>query len=373
MDRAKQGETVRVRTAGFASSDDSNWYLAVMNATPSLVLSQHPDVHQRFPPTVHTLLAIFDSTGKGTAYLNELVLTAMVQTKTSIKKGQAIGKDHIADVTTIDPGVPIPDDCGFFFAFGVGWLRGVFYDYSPATLGQPRRTYDVKTVLGAYYSYLLFYERYKIDPDTWTAMLFSGWFPFIGLSEDTVRQLVAWCSGDDPSPDEVLPAAVKDVRSALPRWKLEWAPRPFLGDHIELLQRGIERFEAEDYVSAGSILLPRIEGILRSIDPESQAADHHHFVARATGSRPKESALLPKKFRRYLTHVYFRPSKIGPSFLGRNSVGHGVARATSFDQKSCILALLTIDHLVYYLTAESAETAKDDASVMLPSLPPEAP
>ena len=64
-----------------------------------------------------------------------------------------------------------------------------------------------------------------------------------------------------------------------------------------------------------------------------------------------QSLLLPQRFKGYLEDVYFAnfdvPQETIP--LSRNSVGHGVARASDFAMKSAVLGILIVHQLFRFL------------------------
>jgi hypothetical protein len=64
----------------------------------------------------------------------------------------------------------------------------------------------------------------------------------------------------------------------------------------------------------------------------------------------KQCLLLPQRFETYLLDVYFEnfdPNKqnIG---ISRNSVGHGVASESEFNQKSALIGILIVQQLFYF-------------------------
>lgn len=372
MNRIRPGMEGEAAVTGFASSDDGEWYLTVMDGWPASVLAQCPDPARRHQPSVVDFLAVIDRSGEGTAYLNETTTTGSIQVKTSIAKGEAIVKDQIADVHSLDPGVEIPPDAGFFYCFSVGWLRGVFFDFAPFAPDGVPRVFDPKEALGGHYAYMLFRERFKISREAWVKMTHAGWFPFIGLSDAIVRELVQCCEDDAASPDEILAPAEVHVRRLLPMWKSQWPARRYFANHAPLLVQAIDRFEAGDYVSACAILFPRIEGILRATSTVPPSRGDKGVIAHAvTKGRSERSALLPRRFRRYLTDVYLRKPGVRTEFLSRNSVSHGDAPPDTFNLKGAILALLTIDQLTYFLSAQR-QSPEDGSKGDAPG-PPEDP
>ncbi len=121
----------------------------------------------------------------------------------------------------------------------------------------------------------------------------------------------------------------------------------------------MERYQEKDYISAASILYPRIEGIMRAhhIDHNPQVnASQKAMVRSITGTSNvagrELSLLLPTNFRRYLDEVYFASfDPNNPVGLNRNTVSHGVAPEDDFSLKGATIGLLILEQLTFYLTS----------------------
>jgi hypothetical protein len=124
---------------------------------------------------------------------------------------------------------------------------------------------------------------------------------------------------------------------------------------MEFLVRAHERFEAGDYLSSVSLLLPRIEGVLRTLfvdENPDQPAGQGTMVSNLVENQYAHSLLLPNRFEEYLRRVYFRAfdQAAGDLGLSRNSHGHGVSRAEEYDFVRATVGFLTLDQIYYYLT-----------------------
>ena len=51
--------------------------------------------------------------------------------------------------------------------------------------------YDVARFLGQAYCHVLFQERFSLSDDDWNALFASKWFPFAGLRDETINDLVS--------------------------------------------------------------------------------------------------------------------------------------------------------------------------------------
>jgi hypothetical protein len=172
------------------------------------------------------------------------------------------------------------------------------------------------------------------------------------------------------SADEILQAAAIDVNLRLSSLRKRWESSPIFAGHAELLNVAADRFVEKDWISANSILYPRIEGVLRNIAKATKAASFRQSaLAEApanAGDLPKMSRLLPHKFQRYLQDIYFQgfsPSE--PAKMSRNSVGHGVAPPSEFSEKAAVIGLLIIEQIFYHMppsTKQEAGKFGDEAS-----------
>ena len=172
-------------------------------------------------------------------------------------------KDHIADIARLDVGVQVPDDAGFLFIFSIGWRKGLFYDFGPLGPNRMSRLYDIGPILGQAYCHVLFQERFSISDSEWDRLLKAKWFLFIGLTDQTIKNLVSHAqAGWDP--DEKLDDIVSEVKNRSTQMLNSWREHPSLVEHIGILERAVEHFQNDDPMSCTGLLFPRIEGILRT-------------------------------------------------------------------------------------------------------------
>lgn len=308
--------------------------------------------------SIDHILLVFHRDRRMDAYVNELSIRLGVRAKGAVNAGAPVFFESIADTLSLEfEGVRIPPDAGYLVLLSQGWRRGVLYDFSPLGTEAQMRAGSVERELAALWTYLGFHARLSLTDQDWEALLASGWFPFIRLGEARIRRLVhharaCW------DLDELLPELLADVRASIPAIRDLAQQQPLFEGHKLILDRAIERFEAEDYVSATGLLYPRIEGLLRSwqklIDPGKPSADAlaRSVAADPTETRHPHSLLLPHRFEEYLRRVYFAHfSNEAPEGVGRHTVGHGVAPEDDFGPKSAMLALLTMDQLAFMLRA----------------------
>ncbi|HQU44887.1 MAG TPA: hypothetical protein PK867_18880, partial [Pirellulales bacterium] len=190
-----------------------------------------------------------------------------------------------------------------------GWRRGLYFDLAPLQHGKNEpRDYNVRAVLGQCWAYLQFQDHFKISGDVFDRMIAQSWFPFIHLKGNTIRQLVTHAQNDWEL-DDLLPTIVQELSDRIPQWLVDWKASSVFAPHDALLSQAARRFLDGDYISATSILYPRIEGVLRSYHKAcgtAKSATTKNLIDEAICPAPGHlSLLLPARFHRFVTDVCF--------------------------------------------------------------------
>ncbi|MDE0098644.1 MAG: hypothetical protein OXM87_03370 [Truepera sp.] len=358
-------EHVPAATSGFTSTVDGQAFIRLLEGWPEDVLQRLPPQKRVVPSQVDHMLVVCRRDGKADVFINNLELIFHARASRSIKAGEGVTKDDVADIERFELGVPIPDDAGFLFLFSVGWRKGFVFDFGPILPTeipkesdcQPRqyqpRQYDITAVLTQVFSQVLFQERLSISDDEWNALFAAKWFPFVGLGNDKIDSLLnhirsGW------NPDEMLDEIAAMIKERIPKMLDSWRRKPSFSPHMEILERALERFQDDDFVSCTGLLFPRIEGMLRTYHSslgQKKKPSPQNLSASAVASKIENegSLLLPRQFLKYLREVYFayfdpNTEKIGVS---RHSVGHGVAPVEEFNRKSSVISILMINQLFY--------------------------
>lgn len=363
---AKEGDkAVQVVFREFLSSEDGMELIKRLEGFPTeaINLIGSSSIHQS---QIDHMLIHFDTEGNGTVYINELTQIGKVRVRRNVEKGDPVYEDDIVDIEELEfKDIKIPSNHGVLVVFSKGWRKGLYFDFEPILPHGKNRAYNLWSVLGHYYNYLAFQEVHCLSEDTWAALFAGKWFPFVGLRRETINALISWVNSGD-SGDEILPSAVKDVKENILKLREKWEKNPIFKDHASFLNKASERFEEEDWISANSILYPRIEGILRSVARSSQ---NKGYSQKKLSKAPLEvsqlnpqgnSRLLPKKFYQYLKEIYFQnfdPEK--PSDISRNSVGHGVAGEEYFSEKAATIGFLIIEQIFYHIPPPKKLSAMD--------------
>ena len=355
---ARAGEHAKVVYCEFTSTEDGQYFIKRLEGSINNILEKLP--REFSPSQVDHLLVVYQSDKKATVYVNELSFELSIRTARAVEAGQEVRKSDIADIESFQLGVEIPDDASFLFLFSVGWRRGLFYDFGP-TLGayRSRRQYSISDVLAQAYSHVLFQEIFGILDEEWSTLFSAKWFPFAGLSNETIEGLLSHIRSDW-DPDEKLDDIASELECRLLQMLDDWGKKSIFMPHIEILERAVERFMAQDFMSCTSLLFPRIEGIIRThrISNNNTGSLNQGDLARSAVAAKidrESSLLLPRRFASYLEEVYFanfEPSELEVP-VSRNSIGHGVAKASDFNKKSAVIGLLIVHQLFYFLQDSS--------------------
>lgn len=359
MASCKPGEHVWVVQKEFISSEDGDLFISRLEDFPSLLLSRIAQTHQTIivESSINNMLAILRQDKTATIYINA-PMNALMQAKKSVDAGQVIYRDDIADIRQlVFHNIEIPDGIGIMVLFSVGWRKGLFYDI--VSLGEKslKRDYDLNQLLGGYYAYLLFQERFKISDPEWKSLLQNGWFPFITLSNDIISNILSH-NREGWNVDDLLTKIQADVLKRLPDGLKSWAKIKSFEPHMEFITKAVEHYQNDDPISCISVLFLRIEGIMRGFQaiqgqPKKAKQKDLANTVLSPGVNPKDhkfSPLLPLRFSQYLNEVYFAnfdPTRTDNT-LSRHTVGHGVATKENFNLKGSTLGFLILDQLSYY-------------------------
>ncbi len=357
---ARRDETMSVSTLGFVSSEDGDKLIKYLEGIPTTILSRLPEAQRILPSQIDSLLVVISKDRIATVYLNELRMKGQVVVKRAIKKGEQLFADDIADIRQLEfEGVDIPPDSGVVFVFSIGWRKGLFYDLQPLEANQNRsRTYDLAKVLAECHTYLTFQERFKLTGEDWTRLFDAQWFPFVALKDQTVRAMIDHAR-NGWSVDDLLDQIADEVRARIVAIPTSWKQSLF-APHHEVLEKVVEQYLSDDYLSASLILYPRIEGIMRTVHTHVGAKSKPHkdnlirsIMGAGSDKRHAHSLLLPDRFQKYLEQVYFKAFKPGEApVASRHSVSHGVATVDQLSLKAATIGLLIVQQLVYFLPSD---------------------
>ena len=353
----RAGESAEIVYCEFTSTEDGGDFIQRIEGATSGILQRLPS--QISPSQVDHMLVIYFRNSKATVYVNELELQGTIRPRRQVKAGSGLTKDDFADVVRLDLGVEVPDDAGILFVFSIGWRKGLFFDFGPILPEPQPRQYDVASVLGQAYGRVLFQERFNISDSEWDKLFEARWFPFVGLRNETIDTLIDHIrSGWDP--DEKLNDIISEVKDSVSHMLDSWKTHSSFEPHLSIFEKAIERFQNNDTISCVSSLYLRIEGLLRtnytSFHEGSCPSQENLSQSAVAGKTQNEgSLLLPRRFEAYLRDVYF--ANFDPNeenhVLSRNSVGHGIASQSDFNQKSAVIGILIVHQLFYFLTSET--------------------
>lgn len=346
-----------VITREFVSHEAGHTFISRLEGLPRCILALIPDAMRPHESTIDHLVAIIRSDKTGMVYVNELSMVTSMRAKGPVNKGEKITLDRILDIHSLRfDGIEFKNSDGVVIILSAGWRKGLFYDLSPLGPGGETRMFDVESALGQYYAYLLFQHMLSIQEAVWNELQRQDWFPFIHLSQELLQRMLAAAESLEPI-DSFLDDIARETLNAMMTHVDAWQNHPVLDCHYIIIQKALEEYAEEDYVSSTGLLMPRIEGVMRS----------HHLQA-PTGSKPTQgnlvaaaidfaelpphsnSLLLPERFRSFLTDHFFRGfDPKSPDCLSRHTVAHGVAPAELFNKKSATLGFLVLLQLTSLL------------------------
>lgn len=373
LSACRPGEQIEIVRKEFRSSEDGDLFISRLEGLPMQMLNLIRQKYKIviFESDIRNMVAIIRKDKSATVFIN-YPSQAKIQVKNPrpMKAGTPINRNDISDVQEmIFEGVNIPSDAGVFVIFAVGWRRGLYYDLAPLAPDLPDRDYDINLLLGGYYSFLLFRDRFKLSDSDWENLLKSQWFPFASLSDKSINDIIAH-NNNGWNVDDLLHQIKAEVVKALPDMLGFWENIEAFKPHIKFFREACEQFTAGNDISCISVLYPRIEGVLRTFQTlagQPKKASQKDLVDTIVTDvvNPKHkvySPLLPLKFNRYLSDYYFGPfdPTVDDKPLSRNTVCHGVAGEEIFCLKGSTLGFLILSQLAYYFSGIGGTQEKNN-------------
>ena len=377
-ENVRQGEDLRVCMMDFATS--SQWdKFEILADLVDILLCKLPSGSSIDPSQTNHMLFVSHPDGRVQAYIDELKFIPSAKLRGSMKKGDPIRKSDIAGIESLElvvdtPNaanvidindadmIDIPNDAGIIFVFSHRWRKAIFFDHFPLWSPHHQRQYDIKVQLGSLLGYTLFEERHRISPEIHAALPEKGWFPFIGLSEETLDMLIKWTQDPkfDPDEDGFVDIVVSDVQGRCDKMLDGWKNKSSFFDHLEDLVYGIEKFKEGDWRGCIQTLYPKIEGIIRSQGLHKMARDPSGRDLREIAVQDEIekplSILLPHQFSEYLKEFYFRNFKSSETRakLSRHSIAHGVLDSSEYNSKNAVIGILILEQLFYLFAPDKS-------------------
>ena len=387
-ENVRQGEDIRVCMMDFATSSDWDKF-EILAGLVDEFLSKLPSDSSVDPSQTNHMLFVSHPDDRVQAYIDELKFISSAKLRGSIKKGDLIRKSDIAGIESLElvvdtsnaanvidindaDMIDIPNDAGIIFVFSHRWRKAIFFDHTPLWPPHHKRQYDIKVQLGSLLGYTVFEERHRISSEIHAALHKKGWFPFIGLSEETLDMLIKWTKDPkfDPDEGEFVDIVVSDVQSRCDQMLAGWKNKPSFFIHLEDLVYGVEKFKEEEWRSCIQTLYLKIEGIIRSQGLHKLSSDPRSEDLITRNPRDKDlrkiavqdeiekplSILLPHQFSEYLKEFYFRNFKSSETRakLSRHSIAHGVSDPSEYNSKNAVIGLLILEQLFYLFAPDKS-------------------
>lgn len=358
-------KSVDMITRDFLTSEDGFSLIRQLDQLWPILLSP-AGLNYKQVASIERLLAILHRDSTADIYINEPNMVLSVHLKMTVpkvNKGQLVDISMIEHITEVNfEGIQIPKDCGFIWIFSFGWRKGYFFDVGPlGTMeGKPasERDYPLAAELANAYSYLMNQELLHTDSATWEELFKQDWFPFVALP-DSLRQSIVntakhkWpLSQIEAEVSGFLLANLETIRKVL-------LSSSILANHKAIVGHALDRFAAEDFVSAVSIVVPRIEGVMRDLfvrlgDTRRPKQDRliSTLLNGARAAYHKSSPTIPDRFSEYLEKVFFEDFKHDSStasdIVSRHTFLHGIARPEYFNRQYATISILTLMQIVSY-------------------------
>lgn len=136
------GETT-VYVRGLFTPESGPLFYKMLDGLARGYLGPHLSEGPRLVSNINNVLVIVRRDLMATVYVDELGYQSRIQPKRSVKKGEGIAREDIADVDDFKiihsktGEISIGNDEGFYLLFRVGWKQALYFDLEPL-VGSPR-------------------------------------------------------------------------------------------------------------------------------------------------------------------------------------------------------------------------------------------
>lgn len=366
------GVTTEIQTKGGVGQYDPMRDQALKQIEQILVL---PGMINKFGtdqskwPKVKGALIVLRPGQEAELYLNEeFGMNGVIKVKVTqpIKVGEMVAIDQIKNIEEIEiENVDIGVSDGVICIFRVRERLVFWFDCSPlAAPHAPRDPMLMKRELASFYFECWISQDLKDfehDNVLWEKFIQSGWYPFVSILGSRLGRLVTAFKNDQET--DVEKAIAQEISKEEIGLMMEsWWRIPIFEVNRAIIEVGVERFLANDWISSISVLLPRVEGILRQagLAGLSGADQYSHlteFCKRlselADPTMPQAPVLttLTVNFADYLLRNWgsqdLSKTITTASKEKRVHFAHGVA--TDFSKVRALKLILTLDHLANIL------------------------
>jgi len=370
MENVKSGETVKVLTRAFLTSDDPEFY-RYSEQISNVFLNKN----QIQIDGVYQFLVVIHQDLSADLHVNDFSVLIEIKAKRDIKAGEIVTQGDIADIRKVKfQDIEIEDTDKVVYCFKVGWRFGLFFDLTPRS--QPAGTtrpivvekLDIEKMelsIGELRRYLTFYHVYKVlESDAqFSEMVKDGWFPFVEILAGEYKKLSEVYQNKFDFENRIKNIVDSFGKERIEKITKKWWKNQIFTDKKSLIEAGINAYlqdNQDGYVNCIKNLWTEIEGILRKLyHSETGKGDGvkssdliSHIVEKAKNKSGSDySLLLASPFLKYLQDVVFANFNVetGKVDMSRNASSHGVADPKQYTKDRALQLILVLDQIYFYI------------------------
>ena len=370
MENVKGGNSVLTVTQVALTSDHPIFYQYIEKISNTFLNKTNITID-----SIYRFLVIIHQDLSADLYINDFQMFIDIMPKRSVKKGEVIFKEDIANIHKVKfPQIVITENDKVIYCFKAGWRFGLFFDLSQrvkptsSNLIEKAKKLDVEKMMvtiGYLYRRLYFWNVYNVleSGNQFDILIKNGWFPFVEILTVEYGELndIFQSKFDlNNRIQKVVNSFTADrIKKITERW---WSNQIFF-EKKSLIMAGITAYlqnTSDGFVNCIKNLWTEIEGILRNLyfDEKGKGNDIksneliQYIVEKAknkTGS--SDSLLLPLPFLKYLQSFMFPKFNIGNGNIdmSRHTSSHGVAKATQYTKEHALQLILLLDQIYFYI------------------------
>lgn len=349
---------VKVICKGFVHSDQKEFY-DYIDQISSIFLSD------TMIDKLTSFLVIINADSSADLWLNNVPTIANMLSKRSIKAGEIVRTNDIADIVEMRfQDIEIKQEDSIVFCFKKGWKFGLYFNLCQADKKTLMSIEQLYNEMGSCYKYLTFQKEYAVLENklTFEKMFKDGWFPFIQLIGGDYQKLAKIYVQENPDPEKIKRFMDSFDKVRLDSFTQNWWKKKIFEEKKVLLQAGLEAYLEDTqsgYINCIKTLHSEIDGILRisyfrenGHEPKKFKQLKNYIQKKAKTKFVSMNSLgFPDIFFDYLNEVILRSynQNTGEIDLSRHSAMHGIAKPEDYTKAKALQAILILDQMFFYL------------------------
>lgn len=355
VENVPAGGMAKVLVKGSFTSDEKEFYTYMKQITNLFLNKAGLFVNQ-----ISYFLIILHADHSADIYINDFTVLQKIRIKRSVKAGERVGIDNVADMDEITfPDILITDTDNIIYCFKVGWKFGLYFNFMQVDGKTKLNVAELYKELGKLSAFLHFEEVYKTfeTESIFSELIQDGWFPFIQLLGGDYEKILEVYQNKFDFENRIMQVVNKYDKARIESISAKWFSHLTFSSKIKILQAGLGAYyegTESGYINSIKNLYTEIEGILQIAFSPSSKKSIPELIIDLEKSCIESSLYFPSYFREYLSKFLYKNFNLKNNKvdLSRHTAGHGLAKPEDYSKMRALQGILILDQIFYYISSK---------------------